>query len=91
MVQPVSWFARVDYPILGLLEKHDIPLSPKVVSASIDENRSYVGQRLRTLRDAGLLVQHENGLYQLSDLGREFLAGDLSWQEIEALDPETED
>lgn len=91
MVQPVSWFVKIDYPILEFLQEHDIPMSPKVVSASIDQDRSYVGQRLRTLRDADLVVQHENGLYQLSDLGWEFLAGELSWQEIEALDPGVEE
>lgn len=88
MVQHVSWFVKVDYPVVGFFETYDILVSPKVVSGNIDYDRSYVGKRLRALRDAGLLVQHENGLYELSDLGREFLAGDLSREEVEALDPD---
>lgn len=88
MVQHVSWFAKIDYPILDFLSEYDILVSPKIVGGNLEIHRSYVGRRLRTLRDAGLLVQHENGLYGLSDLGREFLAGDLSREEIEALDPD---
>lgn len=90
MIQPVSWFVKLDYLILYFLEEQDISLSPKVVSANIDHDRSYVGQRLRILRDAGLVVQHENSLYELSDLGRQFLAGDLPKKEVEALDPEVD-
>lgn len=90
MVQHVSWFAKADYPILDFFERYDIRSSPKVVGDNIDYDRSYVGIRLRALRDAGLLVQHENGLYELSDLGREFLAGGLSREEVEALDPDSE-
>ena len=90
MVRHISWFAKIDYPLLDFLSRHDLLVSPKIVGANLGHHRSYAGRRLRTLRDAGLLVQHENGLYELSDLGRQFLADDLSREEVEALDPDIE-
>lgn len=90
MVERISWFAKIDYPLLGFVEDHDILISPKVLAANIGYDRSYTGKRLRALRDAGLFEQHNNGLYELSDLGRQFLAGELSDEEIETLDPDVE-
>lgn len=91
MVQRVEWFAKSDYPLLSFFEDHDIQVSPKVVGENLDYHPGYIGRRLRALRDAGLLDQHDSGLYELSDLGRQFLAGEVSAEEIEALDPELED
>ncbi|WP_114579156.1 phage repressor protein [Saliphagus sp. LR7] len=90
MVQRVEWFAKSDYPLLSFFEEYDIQISPKVAGENLDYHPGYIGRRLRALRDAGLLDQHDNGLYELSDLGREFLDGELSQDEIEALDPDSE-
>lgn len=89
MVRRVHWFSKGDYPLFGFFEEHDIQVSPKVAGENLGYHPGYIGRRLRALRDAGLLVQHENGLYELSDLGRTFLAGELSDDEIESLDPDT--
>ena len=89
MVERISWFAKIDYPLLGFVEDHDILISPKVLAANIGYDRSYTGKRLRALRDAGLFEQHDDGLYELSDLGRQFLGGNLSQERIEALEPNT--
>lgn len=91
MVKRVSWFAKIDYPLFDFLSKHDIQVTAKVLSCNIDYNRTYTGRRLRALRDAGLLVQHESGTFELSDLGREFLADNLSREELEALNPDKDD
>lgn len=91
MVKRVSWFAKIDYPLFGFFENHDIRVTPKVVADNIGYGRNYTGKRLRALRDAGLLMQHDNGSYELSDLGREFLADNLSREELEALDPDKDD
>ncbi|MWG35018.1 hypothetical protein GQS65_11060 [Halomarina oriensis] len=42
---------------------------------------------LRALATSGLLQQNENDLYDLSNIGREFLVDDLDTDEVEALDP----
>ncbi|MFH5802385.1 phage repressor protein [Haladaptatus sp. CMAA 1911] len=92
MVTHVSWFAKIDYPIFVFFDNYDIRATPKVVAGNIQYDRSYTGKRLRALRDAGLLIQDDEGFYTISDLGRDFLAGDLAKEELEALDPKkTED
>ena len=88
IVKRVSWFSKIDYPIFGFLDDHNIRVTPKVVAGNIDYDRSYTGRRLRALRDAGLLEQDDEAFYTLSDLGEEFLAGNLSKEELEALDPD---
>lgn len=87
MVQQVDWFAKVDYRILRFLQDHDIKVSPGVLGRNIDRNNDYVGRRCRTLTKAGLLVREDEGIYELSDDGRAFLAGELTPEEIEAMDP----
>ncbi len=89
-MKQVGWFSKIDYEIMGFFEEHDLEMSPKVLAANLGYHPSYMGRRLRTLRDSELLVQFDNGHYALSDLGREFLTGELSQDEIEALDPENE-
>lgn len=88
MVDRVSWFSTIDFHIFGFFEDHDIQVPPKVLGENIGYHPAYVGRRLRTFRDIGLLDQNDNQYYELSDLGREFLAGDLAREEVEALDPD---
>ena len=83
MVERVSWLSPVDYEVLGFFESHDIVTSPKVLAANIDYDRQYVSKRCQALLSSGLLVQPENGLYELSDLGRDFLAGEVEPEVIE--------
>jgi len=88
MVDAVEWFAKVDYPIMGFFESHDIQASPSVIAWNIGYDNDYVGRRLRALSTAGFLNRIDEGRYELSDLGREFLAGDLDADEVEDLDPD---
>ncbi|WP_231190297.1 phage repressor protein [Haladaptatus sp. DYF46] len=88
MIPRVSWFSKIDYPIWQFLDEYDLILSRKVIAANIDYDADYTGKRLRKFRDAGLLTQREDRLYEISDLGYELLAGNLSQDELEALDPE---
>ncbi|RDZ43428.1 phage repressor protein [Haloferax sp. Atlit-19N] len=84
MVERVSWFSPVDYEILLFFEEHDIGVSPKIMAFNIDYDRQYVYKRLRSLVDAGLLASEE-GVYQLTDFGRDFLAGRVDADDVEAL------
>ena len=87
MVERVSWFSPVDYEILLFFENHDIEASAKVISANIEYDRQYVSKRLRELADESLLQKNdESGLYELSEHGRDFLAGDLNASDLEGDD-----
>ncbi|WP_336364885.1 phage repressor protein [Halalkalicoccus salilacus] len=88
MVERISWFSTIDYQIFEFYQIHDITVSPSVLADNIDYHPEYTGSRLRLLRKSGLLNQTEKGYYELSDLGREFLAGDLPVDEVEELGPD---
>jgi len=81
MVERVSWFSPVDYEIFLFFEDHDILVSPKIIAVNIGYDRQYAYKRLRVLSEAGLL-EAEDGIYELTDLGREFLAGDLDENDL---------
>jgi len=86
MVERVSWFSPIDYEILLFFERHNIKISPKGLSVNIDYDRTYTGKRLSKLADAGLF-ESSGGVYQLSDLGERFIAGEVDTEELEERDP----
>jgi predicted transcriptional regulator len=83
MVERISWLSPADYEILGFFKEHDIRASPNVISVNIDYDRQYVSKRCRNLLNADLLEQPEEGIYELSDLGRNFLNGSVDPKVIE--------
>ncbi|AFK18626.1 MarR family transcriptional regulator [Haloferax mediterranei ATCC 33500] len=85
MVERISWFSPADYEIFLFFEAHDIGATSKVVAHNIDYNDVYVNKRMRVLEDAGFFT-NTNGIYELTDFGRAFLAGEVEAAEVEALD-----
>lgn len=84
MVERVPWMSPIDYEILHFYERYrDIQSSPKVIAANIDYERNYTGKRCRALADADLLEKTDDGLYQLSEMGRKFLDGEVSASDLE--------
>jgi DNA-binding MarR family transcriptional regulator len=83
MVERVPWMSPIDYEIILFFDNHDILASPKVVSVNIDYDRQYTSKRLSKLEEAGLLVKESSGLYQLSDLARDFLNGEIDADELD--------
>jgi len=77
----------IDRDILELLENggSELILSPAVMSANLDWSHDSVRSHMKTLREQGLVeyYEKERGLYQLSDRGRAWLAGDLPTEELE--------
>ncbi|RDZ65355.1 phage repressor protein [Haloferax sp. Atlit-12N] len=84
MVERISWFSPVDYEILMFYDEHDVGVTAKSLAYNIDYNRKYVNQRVRVLEDAGFFT-NTNGIYELTDFGRDFLAGRVDADEVEAL------
>jgi hypothetical protein len=87
----IRWMNKTDNAILDFLDGHeagDFRAPPMTIAVNIGQSRTYVGQRARGLADVGLLVQVEGskGYYQLSDLGRRYLANELNEPEGEQLE-----
>jgi predicted transcriptional regulator len=75
--------SQCDNRILELLEETDIVATPFVISKNIDYSRQYVNQRVRVLAENELLENVGEGLYRITDRGRQYLAGDLDKDDLE--------
>jgi repressor of nif and glnA expression len=72
-----------DERILEFLREKDIVASAAVIAANIDYTGEYISRRCRELTDAGLLQRVDASNYRLTDLGEQFLAGEVDAQDIE--------
>lgn len=68
--------------ILELLEEEG-QYPPKIIAEKIDKHPKYVGNRCRALRDHDLLRNLGRGLYQITDLGEDYLSGELDTTELD--------
>ena len=82
-----------DDAILELLDESDMVLTPKVMAFQIDYDYTYLRQRLGVLKEHGL-IDHpadapsgvsRTGVYAITPLGRRFLNGDVTRDEMEAV------
>jgi predicted transcriptional regulator len=79
---------RADDAILEfLLNEGNKPINatPAVVQANVNYQISHVRNRLRELHSAGLVDYYDEnrGIYQITDKGRAYLAGDLDADDLE--------
>jgi len=79
-----------DNEILELLANEPAPplrLTPKVIAANVSVSRPTVQRRLGRLLDAGLvekvLSDEYDGLYEITELGQRYLAGDADASELQ--------
>ena len=79
----VEWMTRADDYILEFLDETDIVATPQVIAVNIDYSRQYVNQRIRLLADQNLVQNTGDGLYQITQRGREYLNGDLDAEVLE--------
>jgi len=68
---------QADDRLLETLEESGLILSPRILSVNTDYSRHYVSERLAKLLDADLVEREGDGLYRITERGREYLAGDL--------------
>lgn len=87
MVGRISWFTDVHYEVLLFYKDHDIVINAGSMAQNLDYSSHYMSQQMRKLARAGLL-EKEGRYYALSDLGREFVEGELDVEEVEALEPD---
>lgn len=74
---------QADDRILETLEESDMVLSPRVLGANMDYSRNYINQRMKHLREAELVNRVDEGLYKITDRGREYLHGELEADVLE--------
>jgi predicted transcriptional regulator len=74
---------QCDNRILELLNETDIKLTPFVVAENIDYNRQYVNRRMRILATNELVENTGDGLYRITERGRQYLADELDKDDIE--------
>ncbi len=79
----VEWMTRADDYILEFLDETDIVATPQVIAANIDYSRQYVNQRIRLLADHNLVQNTGDGLYRITNRGREYLGGELDAKDFE--------
>ncbi|WP_049941177.1 hypothetical protein [Halorhabdus utahensis] len=68
---------QADDRLLETLEESSLILSPRILSVNTDYSRHYVSERLAKLLDAKLVEKKGDGLYQITEDGQKYLAGDL--------------
>lgn len=84
VVRPkVEWMTQTDERILELLDDSDLILTPTVIAANLDYERSWVSERLKPLRDHDLVERVARGQYRISDKGRQYLEGELLANDLE--------
>jgi len=72
-----------DDRILETLAESELILSPRVLAVNTDYTRQYISERLALLLDSGLVVKYDEGLYEITERGRAYLAGDLDAEDLE--------
>lgn len=77
---------QADERVLEFLREKDIIASPAVIAANIDYTGEYISRRCRKLTDAGLLQRVDASNYRLTELGEQFLEGDLDAEDIQLED-----
>jgi len=79
-----SWFQQVDERVLEFLEKERKSTPMEMAeSGLVTSNNSYISQRLRLLREIGLVKRPSQGLYRITDKGDRYLAGTEDLRDIE--------
>ncbi len=73
---------QADERILEFLQEKDIVASPSVIAANIDYTGEYISRRCRKLTDAGLLQRVDASNYRLTELGEQFLSGDIEPEDV---------
>lgn len=73
----VEWMNQTDDRILELLDESNLILTPAVIAKNLGYTRNWISRRIGKLEDAGLVVSKDSGYYQISNRGRDYLAGEL--------------
>ena len=79
----VEWMNQTDDRILELLDESGLILSPAVIAVNLEYSRSWISRRISKLVNAGLVETINEGYYRITDLGRDYLEGEIDVKELE--------
>jgi predicted transcriptional regulator len=79
----VPWMTQADDRILETLDDSDLVLSPRILAFNNEYTRQHVSRRLSKLVDSGLVEKVDDGLYQITELGKAYLSGELDADDLE--------
>lgn len=71
-----------DDRILEALES-GLRLTPAVIGENIGRSRQHVTRRLSELTERGFVEKPKRGYYEITDLAREYLAGEVDADDLE--------
>ncbi|OLZ39456.1 PhiH1 repressor [Natrinema saccharevitans] len=71
-----------DEQVLKVLDT-GLMLGPTAIAKNIDKHRVTVSNRLRELCNYGLVERPEEGYYGITDLGEQYLEGELDASELD--------
>lgn len=74
---PGEWMVPMDDEILELFHSVELVLTPAIIAYNIDRSREEVNRRLTELQTHGLVDRVERGKYRITQLGEEYLRGEL--------------
>ena len=86
MRQPADWMRPMDDRILEALQTCGLVLSPSIIGYNIGNTREAVGRRLSGLSEYGLVERVDRGKYEITDLGEQYLDGELDVSELESVE-----
>ena len=73
---PADWMKPIDDRLLEYLDAEGTATPKSIADDSrIDYDRQYIGVRLRTLQETGLIEKVGRGVYRITDRGQGYLAG----------------
>ena len=77
------WMSIADDRVLEFLDESG-PAAPKRMKEEgrIPYTRQYVAERCRTLADHGMIRPLGNGVYEITEVGEAYLAGELDASEL---------
>lgn len=73
---------QADDRLLETFDESGMVLSPRILAVNTDYSRHYVSERLAVLLDGGLVEKVDDGLYQITEKGRDYLKGELEAHEL---------
>ena len=80
-----EWMDPVDEELLRLLRDEEL-FMPDQLAEELEPRAPHVAYRCRELAKYGLTTKHAMGMYDISDLGERYLAGEVDPNELEPED-----